>query len=419
MPGRSSSTAPCATCSAMLSIPTPRPCSARCPNSAARSRFLRSRANPPTSPSFPPAVRFSRAVPMPCRNARRMSPKIAILVRIGRRNAGWSISRQRSSMPAPLLELQNLQKYFPVSTGALWRRKLGWVKAVDGVDIAIYPGETLGLIGESGCGKTTTSKLILLQEAPTAGTIRFDGEDISTLGGKELMRYRREVQVVFQDPYSSLSPRMRVGDIIAEPLEIHTDLSREALHERVAEVLDLVGLQPELARLFPHEFSGGQRQRIAIARALATHTRLIVLDEPVSALDVSVRAQIMNQLEHLQRTLGVSYLFIGHDLATVAHISHRIAVMYLGKIVESGDSDALCSAPLHPYTQALFTAALPSHPDERHEKLTISGEVPSALDLPSGCRFHPRCPHAMPQCGREAPIRKEVAPQHMVACHLY
>jgi peptide/nickel transport system ATP-binding protein len=322
-------------------------------------------------------------------------------------------------MPEPLLELENLQKYFPVSTGTLLRRKVGWVKAVDGIDAVIYPGETLGLIGESGCGKTTTSKLILLQETPTAGAIRFDGQDISGLKRDELMRYRREVQVVFQDPYSSLSPRMRVGDIIGEPLEIHTDLSREALDERISEVLELVGLQPELARLFPHEFSGGQRQRIAIARALATNTRLIVLDEPVSALDVSIRAQIINQLEHLQQTLGVSYLFIGHDLATVAHISHRIAVMYLGQIVELADSLELCAKPLHPYTQALFSAALPSHPDERHEKLTITGEVPSALNPPSGCRFHPRCPHAMPQCAHEAPVRKEVGPRHTVACHLY
>jgi oligopeptide/dipeptide ABC transporter ATP-binding protein len=322
-------------------------------------------------------------------------------------------------MPAPLLELKDLQKYFAVRTGSLLRRKIGWVKAVDGVDFAILPGETLGLIGESGCGKTTTSKLILLQEAPTAGTIRFDGEDVSTLQGPALMRYRREVQVVFQDPYSSLSPRMRVGDIISEPLEIHTGLSRRALAERVAEVLELVGLQPDLAQLFPHEFSGGQRQRIAIARALATNTRLIVLDEAVSALDVSIRAQIMNQLGELQQRLGVSYLFIGHDLATVAHISDRIAVMYLGQIVEIADSLELCARPLHPYTKALFTAALPAHPDERHEKLTITGEVPSALNPPSGCRFHPRCPYAMPHCAREAPRRKEVAPKHTVACHLY
>jgi len=322
-------------------------------------------------------------------------------------------------MPAPLLELRDLQKYFPIKTGSLLRRKIGWVKAVDGVDLAIFAGETLGLIGESGCGKTTTSKLILLQEAPTAGTIRFDGEDVSTLRGTALMQYRREVQVVFQDPYSSLSPRMRVGDIIGEPLEIHTNLSRRALAERVAEVLELVGLQPDLARLFPHEFSGGQRQRIAIARALATNTRLIVLDEAVSALDVSIRAQIMNQLEELQQRLGVSYLFIGHDLATVAHISDRIAVMYLGQIVELADSLELCAKPLHPYTQALFTAALPAHPDERHQKLAITGEVPSALNPPSGCRFHPRCPHAMPRCAVETPVRKEAASQHIVACHLY
>ena len=322
-------------------------------------------------------------------------------------------------MPAPLLELRDLQKYFPVKTGSLLRRKIGWVKAVDGVDLAIFAGETLGLIGESGCGKTTTSKLILRQEAPTAGTIRFDGEDVSTLRGTALMQYRREVQVVFQDPYSSLSPRMRVGDIIGEPLEIHTNLSRRALAERVAEVLELVGLQPDLARLFPHEFSGGQRQRIAIARALATNTRLIVLDEAVSALDVSIRAQIMNQLEELQQRLGVSYLFIGHDLATVAHISDRIAVMYLGQIVELADSLELCAKPLHPYTQALFTAALPARPDERHQKLAITGEVPSALNPPSGCRFHPRCPHAMPRCAVETPVRKEAASQHIVACHLY
>jgi oligopeptide transport system ATP-binding protein len=322
-------------------------------------------------------------------------------------------------MTAPVLEVRNLQKHFPVSTGRLLHRKTGWVKAVESINFSIEAGETLGLIGESGCGKTTTAKLILLQERPTAGTIAFDGEDIGGLQGDALMKYRRAVQVVFQDPYASLSPRMRVGDIIAEPLEIHTDMTRPQLKHRVAEVLELVGMSPDVAKLFPHEFSGGQRQRIAIARALATNTRLIVLDEPVSALDVSIRAQIINQLEHLQETLGVSYLFIGHDLATVAHISQRIAVMYLGHLVEIADSAELCARPLLPYTQALLIAALPAHPDAKHERLAITGEIPSALAPPPGCRFHTRCPRAMPRCAVEAPVSKEVAPGHRVACHLY
>jgi oligopeptide/dipeptide ABC transporter ATP-binding protein len=322
-------------------------------------------------------------------------------------------------MTAPMLEVRDLQKHFPVSTGGVLARKTGWVKAVESINFAIGPGKTLGLIGESGCGKTTTAKLILLQERPTSGSILFDGEDIGVLHGEALMRYRRAVQVVFQDPFASLSPRMRVGDIIAEPLEIHSDMTRQQIQQRVAEVLELVGLSPDVAKLFPHEFSGGQRQRIAIARALATNTRLIVLDEPVSALDVSIRAQIINQLEHLQQTLGVSYLFIGHDLATVAHISHHIAVMYLGHLVENAEATELCAHPLHPYTQALLVAALPAHPDDKHERLALAGEIPSALAPPSGCRFHTRCPHAMPRCAVEMPVSKEASPGHTVACHLY
>ena len=322
-------------------------------------------------------------------------------------------------MTEPILEVQGLKKYFPISNGTFFWRPSAWVKAVDGVDFQIFPGETLGVIGESGCGKTTMAKLILLQEEPTEGAINFDGSNVAGLKGNELMHYRGSVQVVFQDPFSSLSPRMRVRDIIAEPLEIHTKLSRRAVDQRVGEVLELVGLQPDMSTLFPHEFSGGQRQRIAIARSLATNTRLIVLDEPVSGLDVSIRAQIINLLEELQRTLEVSYLFIGHDLATVAHMSHRIAVMYLGKIVEMADSQELCQNPLHPYTKALFAAALPATPDEDQEEEIIAGEVPSALNVPSGCRFHPRCPVVMANCPDDEPGLKEISPDHFVACHLY
>jgi oligopeptide/dipeptide ABC transporter ATP-binding protein len=321
-------------------------------------------------------------------------------------------------MPEPLLEVRDLKKHFPVKGAGLWGRR-GAVKAVDGVSFTIGRGETLGLVGESGCGKTTTSKLVLAAERPTAGIIAFEGRDIAALPEKELRDYRRKVQVVFQDPYSSLSPRMRVGDIVAEPLKAHEAPPPRELSARVGELFELVGLRPEMARLFPHEFSGGQRQRLAIARALSTNARLIVLDEPVSALDVSIRAHIIGLLETLQARLGVSYLFIAHDLAAVAHLSRRTAVMYLGRLVEVADSLELCARPLHPYTKALFAASLPSHPDEEREEIVLMGEVPSALDPPKGCRFHPRCPFAMPRCETEEPALAELAPGHTVACHLY
>jgi oligopeptide/dipeptide ABC transporter ATP-binding protein len=325
----------------------------------------------------------------------------------------------RDGNGAPILELRGLRKYFPAGRSIAAWRPAGWVRAVDDVDLSIGPGETLGLVGESGCGKTTTTKLILLLERPTAGTILFEGRDVLGLHGKELLAYRQAVQAVFQDPYSSLSPRMRVGDIVAEPLEVQGGRSRQAIRDRVAASLELVGLRPEQARLFPHEFSGGQRQRIAIARAVATSARLIILDEAVSALDVSIRAQIMTLLEDLQRQLGVSYLFIGHDLATVTHISHQIAVMYLGKIVEVGDSQELCADPKHPYTKALFDAALPAYPDDQPDDPVVSGEVPSALNPPAGCRFHPRCPFAMPRCSVDPPEPRRIDAGRLVACHLY
>jgi oligopeptide/dipeptide ABC transporter ATP-binding protein len=317
----------------------------------------------------------------------------------------------------PLLEVLGLTKHFPVRAGMLGL-SAGLVRAVDSVSFTLEVGATLGLVGESGCGKTTTSKLILGLESPTAGEIRFAGENIRTQRTEERRRYRRAVQAVFQDPYASLDPRMRVGSIIAEPLVINEPSDAAGRRHRVRELLDLVGLPARAADLFPHEFSGGQRQRIAIARALALSPKLIVLDEPVSALDVSIRAQILNLLRDLQTRLGVSYLFISHDLAAVAHMSHTIAVMYLGKLVELGDAAAIALEPKHPYTKALFAAALPIDFDTKTEDMILAGEVPSPLDPPSGCRFHPRCPFVLPQCADQEPALRLVDGR-LVACHLY
>jgi oligopeptide/dipeptide ABC transporter ATP-binding protein len=316
-----------------------------------------------------------------------------------------------------VLEAAGLTKHFRAKRG-IFGGERGVVRAVDGISFAIEAGQTLGVVGESGCGKTTTAKLVLGLEEPTAGTIRFDGRDLQGLDTAGRRHYRKSVQAVFQDPYASLNPRMRIDAIIAEPLVTNEALSAAAVRGRVLQLLDLVGLPARAANLFPHEFSGGQRQRIAIARALALSPKLVVLDEPVSALDVSIRAQILNLLRDLQAELGLSYLFIAHDLAAVAHMSHTIVVMYLGQIVESGEARTLARAPKHPYTEALFSAALPSHPDERREEIILSGEVPSPLNPPSGCRFHPRCPHAMARCAAAEPRLTDVEGR-LVACHLY
>jgi peptide/nickel transport system ATP-binding protein/oligopeptide transport system ATP-binding protein len=301
----------------------------------------------------------------------------------------------------------------------IWTRILGWVKAVDGISFSVPQGETLAIVGESGCGKTTTAKLILRLEEPTAGQVLVDGQDIHRLTGAALKQYRTMVQAVFQDPWSSLSPRMRVREIVAEPLVINGGMAAPVVKQRVAETLEAVGLRPQQANLYPHEFSGGQRQRIAVASALVSKPKLIILDEPVSALDVSIRAQIMNLLVDLQRQFNVSYVLIAHHLATTRYMANEVAVMYLGKIVERAKTKELFKNPLHPYTKALFSAALPAHPDIVREEIVLQGEVPSPINPPSGCRFHPRCPFAMPQCSEVEPKEQDMAPDHMVACHLY
>jgi oligopeptide/dipeptide ABC transporter ATP-binding protein len=318
-----------------------------------------------------------------------------------------------------LLEAKNLKKHFPITQGLVLMKQVGAIKAVDGVSFSINERETFGLVGESGCGKSTTGKLILLLERLTSGSIFFEGRNIQQLSKLERKNYRRSVQTVFQDPYSSLSPRMRVGDIIGEPIRVNHTLPKKAIRERVRELLEFVGLSRRGVDLYPHEFSGGQRQRIAIARAISLNPKLIILDEPVSALDVSIRAQIMNLLQDIQQQVGLSYLLIAHDLAIVRHMSKKIGVMYLGKLVETAETEELYRNPLHPYTQALFSAALPAHPDKQRDMIILPGEVPTPINPPSGCHFHPRCFHVKSICSEVEPSLQDVGNSHLVACHLY
>ena len=318
-----------------------------------------------------------------------------------------------------LLSVRGVRKYFPVVKGILRRHTLGYVKAVDDVSFEVKENQTFGLVGESGCGKTTLSRLILREERPTDGVIEFEGRDISKLEGSDLKEYRRLVQPVFQDPYSSLSPTMHVWEIIAEPLMVQQKVSSARAKERAAQLLETVGVSPQSINQYPHQFSGGQRQRIAIARALSCDPKFLVLDEPVSALDVSIRAQIMNLLKDLQQQYGLTLFIIAHDLGTVRYMSDSIGVMYLGQMVEKGSADMVYSNPLHPYTQALLSSALPFDPEEASKKFALKGEVPNSLNPPSGCRFNTRCPQVMPHCSGEPPPMKEVEPQHNVSCYLY
>ena len=328
--------------------------------------------------------------------------------------------RQHEAAPgtaAPLLEVQGLRKHFPVVKGVL-RRTVGHVLAVDGVSFSIERGETLGLVGESGCGKSTVARSVLRLIEPTGGSIKLDGTDITSLGRAALRPFRRQMQIIFQDPFSSLDPRMTAGAIVGEPLRVHGLLRGSARRHRIASLFERVGLRTAQMDAYPHQFSGGQRQRIGIARALALEPRLIVADEPVSSLDVSIQAQVLNLMVDLQRELGIAYLFISHNLAVVEHISDRIAVMYLGRIVELADKKTLFTTPLHPYTEALLAAVPVPDPTVQRRKRILQGDVPSPVHPPAGCHFHPRCPCAVERCRLEAPPLREVRRGQWVACHL-
>jgi len=319
-----------------------------------------------------------------------------------------------------LVKVDNLVKYFPITQGIIFQREVGAVKAVDNISFEIREGETLGLVGESGCGKSTTGRTILQLHEPTSGKVHYRGEDLTQISANNLRKLRRNIQIIFQDPYASLNPRMTIGDIIAEPLEIHGIGNAKTSRERVQELLHLVGLNPFFIKRYPHEFSGGQRQRIGVARALALNPEFIVCDEPISALDVSVQAQVVNLLEELQEKFNLTYLFIAHDLSMVRHISDRVAVMYLGKLVELADREVLFDNKMHPYSISLLSAVpIPDPPKERQRKrIILEGDVPSPANIPSGCRFHTRCPIAEEICKREDPPWEEKEPHHWVACHL-
>jgi oligopeptide transport system ATP-binding protein len=323
-------------------------------------------------------------------------------------------------MPKVLVRVEKLKKYFPITRGIVVQRHVGDIKAVDGISFNIYEGETLGLVGESGCGKSTTGRSVLQLYRPTEGTVYYEDQNLIEMKGEQLRRQRRKMQMIFQDPYASLNPRMTVGNIIGEPLEVHNVASGRERQDRVQELLQLVGLNPYFVNRYPHEFSGGQRQRIGVARALALNPSFIVCDEPISALDVSIQAQVVNLLEDLQQDLGLTYLFIAHDLSMVRHISDRVAVMYLGKIVELTDRDTLYSHPQHPYTEALLSAVPIPDPEveERRRRIILEGDVPSPANPPVGCNFNTRCPKVMQVCYDVDPEFVEIAPNHWCACHL-